>query len=380
MGYPAVILARRSSILKRTWIILIFLAGLTTGFDLRPVPANFFRQTKDKPGSTSIITFKPWELVNALAWSPDGKLLAVSAGNQISIYQVETMQQQRLLQLGAFTQGLAFSPDGEYLAAASRDGFLRVWKIDNLAAAYNGAPLDQAPVWQVSAHKKGANTLAYSPDGRILASGGNDGMARLWQSSTGKPLIAIIGGTFAVPGLAFSQDGTNLAIVNGDVIRLRDVTTGRITGSLRAEKPLYSVSYHPGGKLLAAGDSDNHVLLWDPAQAFRSGNLKYPEPVFLSGHNGRPGTSSALVWRVLFNPDGTLLATASGDSTVRIWDVNLRQLRFTLSGHTKAVTSLAFSPDGLFLASGSLDGTVRVWDLEKNQVRSAVAPWLALQK
>ncbi|MBP1703575.1 MAG: hypothetical protein H6Q38_2682 [Chloroflexi bacterium] len=379
MGHPAVTSAWRDTIIDRTWIILVFLASLTTGFDLRSVEVSSFPQTKNSLSSPTTITFKPWELVNALAWSPDGNLLAVSAGNKISIFQMETMQQRQVWQLDSMTQGLAFSPDGHYLAASSRDGFLRVWRMKETGVAANKAIADQAPVWQTNAHRKGANALAFSPDGSILASGGNDGMARLWQSETGKPLNAIIGGTFSVPGLAFNPDGTSLAIVNGNMIRLRDTATGRIIGSLRSEKPLYSISYHPGGKLLAVGDSDNHILLWDPAQSFRSGNLKYPQPVLLSGHNGQPDTSRALIWNVLFSSDGTLLASAGGDGTVRIWDVNQGRLLFTLTGHTNAVTSLAFSPDNRILASGSLDGTVRLWDLE-DQARSAVAPWLALQR
>src|SRR4030067_647691 len=100
----------------------------------------------------------------------------------------------------------------------------------------------------------------------------------------------MIGGTFAVPSIAFSPDGAVLAVANGDMIRLRQVGSERILGSFQAEEPLFSLVYSPDGAWLAAGDTRNQVLLWKPEQAFRTGQENYPDPILLAAHDGRGGT------------------------------------------------------------------------------------------
>jgi WD40 repeat protein len=210
-------------------------------------------------------------------------------------------------------------------------------------------------------HPKGVNCLAFSPDGSLLATSGNDAIVRLWEVASGEVLAKIIGGVYAVPGVSFDKSGSLLATTDGRNLRLRDVATQRLVNTLRfamsAEDPsFYTLAFSPDGRILATGDTGNGIQLWD----VESGELLS----MLHGHTGNPNRASGLIWRVAFSTDGSLLASAGGDTTVRLWEVDTGRLLETFTGHQLAVTSVAFSPDRSRLVSGSLDGTVRFWVIE----------------
>jgi len=230
-----------------------------------------------------------------------------------------------------------------------------------IADLANGSPSE--PAMSFSAHEHGVNSVEFSPDGAYLASGGNDGVVRIWDVQKEQKVTNIIGGTYSITGVAFNPGGDLLALVNGDVIRLREIETERIWGTLLAPTNLYSLAYRPDGGLLASGDIENNVYLWNPQDAYRSGVETYPEPLVLRGHDGDLNNYHSIVWRVAFHPHGNLLVSAGGDGTVRLWNVTEATLVDTLRGHSAGVTSLAFSPDGGILASGGLDGVVYFWDV-----------------
>jgi hypothetical protein len=195
-------------------------------------------------------------------------------------------------------------------------------------------------------------SVAFSPDGRLLASGGGDKTVRLWDPATGEHQRALVGHTSQVQALAFSPDGRLLASGSWDhTVRLWDLATGEHQRTRRIRKGhanyVTAVAFSPDGRLLASSSWDKTVRLWDPA------TLEYRRT--LTGHTD-------YVHAVAFSSDGRLLASGSDDKTVRLWDPATLDYRRTLTGHTRQVLAVAFSPDGRLLASSSWDKTVRLWD------------------
>jgi len=199
-------------------------------------------------------------------------------------------------------------------------------------------------------HTYFVNSVAFSPDGRTLASGSFDSTIKLWDVASGREMRTLAGHTREVKSVAFSPDGRTLASGSWDqTIKLWDVASGRERRTLAGhEGDVYSVAFSPDGRTLASGSWDQTIKLWDVA----SGR----ELRTLAGHTG-------WVVSVAFSPDGRILASGSGDSTTKLWDVaSGRELR-TLAGHTGWVVSVAFSPDSRTVASGSHDNTIKLWDV-----------------
>lgn len=297
------------------------------------------------------------ELITALAWSPDGTRLAVAAGQQIHWLDGASLKELRLLPIGALSRSLAFSPDGEWLAAGSQDGLVRLWRTQSLDQPT--ASLD--PFYSLPAHEKGVNQVAFDPAQPLLASGGNDSVARIWDLNSGQPVNQIIGGTFAVPSLAFSPDGVYLAIVNGSVIRLRDALSGRMFASLRVDTNISSLAFSPSGDKLAAGDNADGLWVWSQ-DSFKPGGNETLQPRRLDSgvaDNGQKG----LVWQVAFSPDGSLLGAALGNGSLQIWDTRSGEKIWSVQLADNAITSLAFRPGGAWLATGGLNASLQIWGL-----------------
>jgi len=233
---------------------------------------------------------------------------------------------------------VAFAPDGRILASASVDQTVR------LCDAATGQELAC-----LRGHEGEVRSVAFGPDGRHLASGSEDGTVRLWDAATGRELDCRCRHGPPVRSVAFAPDGRHLASGAQDgTVRLWDAVTGRELACLRGhERAVWCVAFAPDGCRLASGSGDRTARLWDVATG--------RELARLNGHE-------RAVWSVAFAPDGLRLASASPDGTVRLWEALTGQELACLRGHERAVWSVAFAPDGHRLASGSADGTVRLWD------------------
>ncbi len=238
---------------------------------------------------------------------------------------------------------LAWSPDGSVLASGHADGGIRLrdvrtgWEIRHLTG-------HAASVWSV----------AFSPDGQSLASAGDDKTVRLWSTASGQTIRELTGHAASVWSVAFSPDGQTLASAGDDkTVRLWSTASGQTIRELTGHAAsVLSVAFSPDGQTLATAGDDKTVRLWSTAsgQTIRE----------LTGH-------AESVWSVAFSPDGQSLASAGADRTVRLWSTASGQTICELTGHAQYVRSVAFSPDGQSLASASADKTVRLWSTASGQ-------------
>jgi WD40 repeat protein/Flp pilus assembly protein TadD len=237
---------------------------------------------------------------------------------------------------------VAFSPDGRRIASASWDGTVKVW---DTSAGQEIRTLvgHTGEVWNV----------AYGPDGHHLASASSDGTVKLWDTAAGQEFRTLKGHTGPVYSVAYSPDGHRLASASSDgTVKLWDAATGRVIRTLKGYATGVGVAFSPDGRRIASASVDQTVKLWDTAtgQEIRT----------LVGHTNA-------VLSVAFSPDGRRIASASVDQSVKLWDAATGQPTLTLTGHASGVNSVAFSPDGQRLASASGDRTAKLWDAATGQ-------------
>ena len=288
--------------------------------------------------------------ISEIQYSSDGALLVVATGIGIWLYDTTTYQEVALLTAHtSAVKCLAFSPDGHILASGGEDGTILLWHRSTGAQKV------------LTESTESVSNLAFSPDGKTIASG-SGGTIRFWDTITGEQKAALTGLPEHISDLSFSPDGKTIVSVTwGSEICISDTITGKPKKrfTVPTTDSVFSIAFSPDGKIVAIGSRDGNIYLSD----LNTGRLMRK----LTGH-------SVDVQRVVFSPDGKTLASSSYiDETVRIWDVNTGEHKRTLTGHTGDIEGLAFSLDGKTLASsGSGDGTIRFWDVRTGNEKHAV--------
>ena len=358
-----------------------------------------------------IQTFEHWS-TQSVAFSPDGKILASGGFGNVTLWDVETVNELHYLSgYNGQVRSVAFSRDGKMLAGGSDFGSLILRDV-------NTGEL----IPRITGHTGAVRSVAFSPNGQIFANTDYPNNLRLWNAQTGELLHTLTGSD-----IAFSRESQMLAILQNEAIDLWDVKTGERLHTITKNGINNDVALSPNGEMLATGSWDKNVPIWDVktrtlrhtltghrrdvrSVAFspdsrtlascgsdvrlwntETGDLRYT----LTGHRGTllfdvsfspdgktlavAGLGAVSLWdvktgeilrtliersahSVAFSPDGKTLA-CDQDNTVHLWDTETGELLQELSGHTDSIYSVAFSPDGRTLASGSADGTVLLWEL-----------------
>jgi WD40 repeat protein/serine/threonine protein kinase len=312
---------------------------------------------------TLTITIKGRTPVSSVAFNSDGTRIATASWNRertVTLWDTSTGEEKLTLKGHTGTvNSVAFSDDGSRIVSASSDKTVRLWN------ATTGME-----IVTLSGHTAPVKLAVLSPDGTRIASASEDGTARVWDTNTNKETVVFREHAVPVLSVAFSPDGTRIASGGGAFLKygapvageasgelkIWDSATGRVIRTLLGHtNQVTSVAFSPDGSRLASASFDQTVRLWDTATGQHTGTLK--------GHTRE-------VLSVAFSRDGKRMASATYDHQVKLWDAATGQESENLKGHTQVVTNIMFSKDSSRLASTSADKSVKIWDSVSRQEAS----------
>lgn len=235
-------------------------------------------------------------------------------------------------------RSIAYSPNGSIIATASYDNTVRIWD------ANTGAFLQS-----LTGHTSDIRCVTFSPDGSRIATASLDSTAKIWDVNMGTLLRTLTGHKDGVWSIAFSPDGNRIATASADkTAKIWDANSGALLRTLTGHTNwVVGIAFSPDGSKIATASADNNAKIWDGS----IGSLLRT----LTGHMND-------VWGITFSPDGSRIATASDDTTAKIWDANTGALLRTLKGHIYGLWSVAYSPNGSRIATASSDNTAKIWD------------------
>jgi WD40 repeat protein len=316
------------------WWICGCVAAMSVHFT-REALAQRFDQAKP-----ARVIANPGRMHMPLAVSPDGAVVVLSRDALVRILDLKSGKEIKTLEGHAKTvTNVAFSPDGKTVASGSRDRTIILWDRET---------------WRERVRiKDGAGSvtgLAFSPDGKALASGSMDGAMHLWNPSDGTPIASVQAIDTPISLISFSADGQTLAAGGRvPVITLWDLRSRRSKVLNEGHTIVHEAVYSPDGRWLASCTNEADITLRDAKTEQVARTL-----------TGSPGGAMCLA----FSPDGNVLAAGGADYVVRLWDPRSGEALGNLRGHTDRILRIAFTPDGRTVISAAADGRVLFWNLE----------------
>ncbi|KAL7797842.1 WD40-repeat-containing domain protein [Trichoderma afarasin] len=280
-------------------------------------------------------------VVNLVAFSPNGRVLASTLGRNVEFWEASTGSHQRTLEgHRSKVRSIAFSSDGKIFASSSDDNTIRLWK------ASTGSHKRT-----LVGHFGNVESIAFSPDNTILASSSVGNTIRLWDIALGSCRQTFEEHDYGIGdrSLAFSPDGRILALVSrSGLIRLWDIALGKYQQKADEINSVHRIAFSPDGNILAVLGVDGSIQLWDTSSWRKLKTVDI---------NVRYSSSLA------FSPNGKMLAFMGPQKSILLLDMDTDSIWDTLVGHRDNITSLAFSPDSMKLASASWDRTIKLWDI-----------------